>query len=84
MGRVPNFLVGITGHIMNPLRKEIPMPIPAIVYAGAYVGGTLAGTAIGTTIAKKLLPTTRSYNTGPTTYFDLSKELDRLGMKNPF
>lgn len=61
------------------------MPIPAIVYAGAYVGGTLAGTAIGTTIAKKLLPSQRTnYNTGPTKYFDLSAELDRLGLKNPF
>lgn len=60
------------------------MPIPVIVYAGAYVAGTLGGSFLGTAIAKTVLPTKRSYNTGPTSYFDLSKELDRMGLKNPF
>ena len=61
------------------------MPLPAIAYAGAWVAGQLGGIALGTAIAKKVLPSQRSnYNTGPTKYFDLGSELDRLGMKNPF
>lgn len=60
------------------------MPLPAIAYAGAYVAGQLGGLAIGTTIVKKAFSSTPARSTCPTGYFDLSKELDRLGMKNPF
>lgn len=58
----------------------------AALYAGAFVAGQLGGIALGTAIVKKVLPrrSTGSINFDPPKYFDLSEELDRLGMKNPF
>lgn len=58
---------------------------PAAVYAGAYIAGSLGGVALGTAIVQKVMPRQQSsHNTSPSTHFDLSKELNRLGMKNPF
>lgn len=58
------------------------MPIPAIVYAGAYAAGTLGGTFLGTAIAKALLPNNKPSRSSwtQTSYFDMSKELERLGV----